>query len=198
MTRVTTFRRAVTVAVMAAAVAATVLVANLMATLVSWKVALAADAAAVTAAPLLWRRTPERAWLMRATTVLTAVACVAVAALFSPAWRDHARHDERLAAMAATLCATDLPEGARIGSCSGSITNTGNGNSCRYLVTAAVAAPSSSALIDHLRDEGFEANELDVFGEPMHDGKTYWRDGDQVRIALMSSWQDDANDLRCK
>ncbi|MDQ4023990.1 MAG: hypothetical protein M3217_00645 [Actinomycetota bacterium] len=174
------------------------LTANVIATFFSWKLALLGDLVAVAAAWPLWRRTPERSWALRAAIACVAGSCVVAAGAVWPTWRDHARHDGRLARMAAALCSTDLPDDATIvGSCDGSITNTGMGNSCRYLVTATVEAASIGSLIDHLRSDGFSANSFDLWGDPMHDGRTYWRHGDHLRIALMNSWQENGHDLRC-
>ena len=164
--------------------------------LVRWQWSVALDAVLLAGAAFSWTQT-KRSWITRAVAGSTALATLVVAATAVPFWRDHSRHDSRLGRMADELCAVDLPAGSIIDRCERSIANTGNGNSCRYLVKATVRPGDTEALEYELENQGFTETEVDIWGEPMADGKTYRRDGELYELALQASWEPSENDIRC-
>ncbi len=170
--------------------------ANLLLTFLWWKAAIALDAVLLVGAVLAWKRASE-AWLARAVAASTILATLVVAGTAVPIWKDHSRHDARLDRMADQLCSVDLPADASIDRCEGSITNTGNGNSCQYLVTATVRPGDTEVFEQALEGKGFMQTELDIYGDPMGDGKAYRRDGDLYELTLQASWEPSENDLRC-
>lgn len=181
---------------MVAGIGFVVALVNLFLTLVSWKAALAFDAVAVVVAPWLWFRA-SGAWLARAAVAGLALTALSVALVVRPIWVSHSRHDARLATMVARLCDVELPPGAEISGCEGSITNTGNGNSCRYLVAATVEPRDPQELEAALQRQGIGPTSLDFEGKPEADGMTYMRAGDRYRMWYQSSWEPSDDDLRC-
>lgn len=164
--------------------------------LVRWQWSVALDAVLLLGATFLWTQT-KGSWVTRAVAGSTVLATLVVAATAVPFWRDHSRHDARLDGMADELCAIDLPAGSTVGRCESSITNTGNGNSCRYLVRATVRPGDVEVLERALEHQGFTQSGVDTWGEPMADGKTYRRDGDVYDLTLQASWEPSENDIRC-
>ena len=181
---------------MAAGVAFVVVLLNLFLTLAAWKSALAFDVVAVLAAPWLWSRA-SGAWLARGAVAGLALAALSVTLVVRPSWVSHSQHDARLAQMTDELCGVDLPASADMGRCGGSITNTGNGNSCRYLVTATVETRDPAELEAALRRQGFGPTTTDYGGYPQGDGMTYEPAGDRYKLWLQSSYQPSDHDLRC-
>jgi hypothetical protein len=166
-------------------------------TLASWKAAVAAEILAVGAAGLAWKRRMFATWLRNVVIVTTLVVTVVLAVFMRSTWTVQAQHDARLSEMVSDLCTIDVSAGSVQG-CSGSISNTGNGNSCRYLATASIPDVSNAGVItSQLESEGFVPTELDVWGDPIEDGRAYLVEGEDVRLFLQSSWQDEEGDLRC-
>lgn len=163
---------------------------------VSWKGAVALDAAVLVAAAFLWVKA-NRSSAKRLVATGAGLATVVVAGVAWPFWFDHARHDARLAGMVDDLCAVDVPHGTSVEGCTGSITNTGNGDSCRYLATATVETDDPVELESMLADEGFLATDVDAWGDPIADGRSYRRVGERYELALQASRQPEGNDLRC-
>lgn len=181
---------------MVAGIGFVVILVNLFLTLVSWKTALAFDAVAVVAAPWLWSRA-SGAWLARAAVAGLALTALSFALVARPIWESHSRHDARLSNMVDDLCNVDLPPGAEMSGCEGSITNTGNGNSCRYLVAATVESRDPSELEAALEQQGIGPTSLDFSGKPNSDGMTYMRAGARYDLWYQSSYQPSDEDLRC-
>lgn len=173
--------------------------ANLILTFLFWKAAIGLNVLVIAFGVLLWSaRGFTRFW--RYVLIATVVAAVVPSVwIFRTTWTSHSRHDGRLAEMVATLCAVDLPSGATLEDCGGSITNTGNGNSCRYLATAVVRSDADlSTVTNELEAQGFDPTDLDQFGEPIDDGPAYTLvEGDELRLSLQASWQPQEGDLRC-
>jgi hypothetical protein len=176
------------------------LILNLFLTFVSWKAAVGTDLLALGAAAVVWKRRSLPPFFRYVIVGATVISVVAVAAVFRTTWITLARHDERLADMVATLCEIDLPSEATVEDCGGSITNTGNGNSCRYLATALVRpAGHRSTVVEALIAQGFAPAELNVWGDPIYDGRRYGlpEEGDEIRLYLQASWRQEEGDLRC-
>lgn len=181
---------------MAAGIGFVVVFANFFLTLASWKGALALDAIAVVAAPWLWSRA-SGAWVARAAVAGLALTALSVALVARPVWVSHSRHDARLETMVDRLCDVDLPPGAEMSGCEGSITNTGNGNSCRYLVAATVETRDPRELEAALQRQGIGPTTLDSSGFPWSDGMTYIPGDARYGLWYQSSWQPSDDDMRC-
>lgn len=167
-------------------------------TFASWKAAVGAEVLALAVAILVWKRRTVRPWLRPIVIGAILLSVLGIALMFRPTWTAQADHDARLSTMVDELCDTELPADSDLDDCDGSISNTGNGNSCRYLTSAVVNTDDRTTAVASLRDQGFGETSLNVFGEVMDDGRTYLVDGESLRVFLQSSWQDDEGDLRCQ
>jgi hypothetical protein len=158
-----------------------------------WKFALAVPFVAAGGAAIWCWRSGERRWPAFVIATGLVVVAVAMVFVFSSVWRSEAAHDAHLAGMVSELCGYQPPAGETLERCTGSITNTGNGNSCRYWARATIRESTSS-------DSVIASLQLDVWNEPMHDGLTYWRPSDTpsaIELSLMESWRPPDDDLRC-
>lgn len=119
-----------------------------------------------------------------------------------PVWQSQWGHDRHLRDLVQQLCNISTAD-LEVEGCSGSITNTGNGNSCRYAARAtAWMIGTTTQLRTALLDAGFSPTALDQFGDVMDDGRTYFDLASEDRVAtarlsLQESWQDQEDDLRC-
>lgn len=172
-------------------------VVNLFLTYIEWKIAVSMNLIVVGAAVYILKGRPRTVKRYLAGVALLILALTVTAVLFST-WRAQARHDLRLWRMAQVVCARDLPRGLSIEDCDGSISNTGNGNSCRYLATALVRGEASE-VISHFKAQGYSSTGLDIWGDPMDDGRSYIvpYEEHEVRLAYQLSWAPDEGDLRC-
>jgi len=166
-----------------------------------WKVALAVPIVVAAGAAVWCWRPREQRWPVLAIPTALAVLAVGMGFVFSSIWRSEAAHDAHLASMVQELCGFEPPAGASLERCSGSITNTGNGNSCRYWARAMIrSASASDPIVEYLGEQGFVETSLDIWNEPMLDGRTYWRSGPDpaaIELSLMESWRPPDDDLRC-
>jgi hypothetical protein len=181
-----------------AMVAALFIVTALM-TLFSWKLSLGADLLCAGAGLLWWGHSRGKQWPFRLIPVSLVGMAIAAIVLFSSMWRTQAAHDAHLGHLVDELCGLELPQGTTLEDCRASITNTGNGNSCQYWARAELnTTASTSAVAEYLEDQGFSPTTLNVWREPIEDGRTYWSPtAGEFRIFLMESWRPDEGDLRC-
>ena len=180
------------------AIAASLFFLVLFLTFASWKAAIAAEVAVVGAAVAMWKRRLLVPWLRYVVIAAILLTAIATATVLRTTWATQADHDARLSGMVSELCDVEVPTEAAVEDCDGSISNTGNGNSCRYLATATVASDADpDTVVATLEGEGFRPTELDVWDDPIEDGRAYLVDSDGVRLFLQSSIQDDEGDLRC-
>jgi hypothetical protein len=167
-------------------------------TFASWKAAVAAEVAVAGAAAVVWKRRLLAPWLRYVVIAAILLTAIATATVLRTTWATQADHDARLSGMVSELCDVEVPAEAAVEDCGGSISNTGNGNSCRYLATATVAGDADpDTVVATLEGEGFRPTELDVWDDPIEDGRAYLVDSDDIRLFLQSSYQDDEGDLRC-
>lgn len=172
---------------------------NLALTFASWQLAIAADVLVVVAAAVVWRRKIMETRSRNIIIGSLIVGVVLSAFAFRTTWATHSRHDARLADMVDTLCNADVPDDAKIQDCGGSLSNTGNGNSCRYWARAEVETAEVGNVIDALRAQGFGSTDLNIWDEPIEDSLTYvvpTRDG-SLHLSYQESWQPPEGDLRC-
>jgi hypothetical protein len=77
-----------------------------------------------------------------------------------------------------------------------------NGNSCSYWANGLIHATGDrAAVVTYLNGKGYQPTELNLWGEPIRDGRLYWLTDDEpdaVHVSIMSSWQADEGDLRCQ
>jgi hypothetical protein len=180
------------------AIAASLFFLVLFLTFTSWKVAVAAEVAVVGAAVAVWKRRLLAPWLRYVVIAGILLTAIATATVLRTTWVTRADHDARLSGMVSELCDVEVPAEAAVADCDGAISNTGNGNSCRYLATATVAGDADTdTVVTKLEGEGFRPTEFDVWNDPIEDGLAYLVDSDGVRLFLQSSYQDDEGDLRC-
>jgi len=190
--------RAIGALVAVASVAGVLFLLVLFLTYSSWKAAVAAEVLAVGATAYLWKRSAVESWLRYVAIAAVLLTAFATAVFLRSTWVEQADHDARLAAMVADLCDLDLPGSANVEDCGGTITNTGNGNSCRYLATATVAGNwESDSIVAALQDQGFASTELDIWDTPVKEGRAYLVEGEAVRLFFQSSNQEAEGDLRC-
>lgn len=182
------------------AIGSVLLFVNFLLTMIFWKSAVVLDGVVALVGLFVASRSSDTTWSFRVGALATTVMSLAAIVFFQEIWASHAQHDARLRGMIETLCEVDVPVDAQLGQCGGSITNTGNGNSCQYWARAVVRTSASmQSAISQLETQGFQETELDIWNEPMSDGMTYWRDDDPntLRLSFMESWEPQDNDLRC-
>jgi hypothetical protein len=164
----------------------------------SWRVAVAFELLFPVGAILIWRRRILSSWTRYVYSGALVASALFSAVVLMPTWTSEARHDGRLGEMADQLCSIELRRGASVDGCGGSISNTGNGNSCQYLASATVTVPAGANVIGNLEEQGFRRTRLDPWGDPGADGRTYVIGEDkELHVFLQYSWQDDEDDLRC-
>jgi hypothetical protein len=183
--------------VVIAATASVLFVLVVFMSFASWKLGVAVVVIAVGGAAFAWNRSLFAPWLRYVLIVTIVLTAVSTTLLLRTTWMAQADHDARLSTMVAELCEVQLPAGSAFDDCDGSISNTGNGNSCRYLASAVVNTDDRATVVASLRDQGFAETRLNVFREVMDDGRTYLLERDSLRVFLQSSWQNDEGDLRC-
>ncbi len=183
-----------------AVIAVVLLVAVLALTFLgAWKFAATVPVLVASGAGAWWWRSRKRRSPDSVLAAGAVVVAIGMTLLFFPVWRSQAIHDAHLADMVDVLCRYRPPAGASLDRCTGSITNTGNGNSCQYLARATIHLTTPpDPVIAHLEEQGFVETSLDIWGEPILDGLTYWRPSDSyVEVSLMESNRPRDDDLRC-
>jgi hypothetical protein len=166
-------------------------------TFASWRLAVAIEVVVVVGSVVVWKRATSVPWLGYVVIASILLTAIAASVFLWTTWVTQADHDARLSAMVAGFCEVQLPARDAVQDCSGSITNTGNGNSCRYLAGATVVGRDPNTVVEALEEQGFRLTDLDLWGDPTEDGHSYLVQGDEVRLFSQASWQDDEGDLRC-
>jgi hypothetical protein len=167
-----------------------------------WRVAVGANAvSAGLGIWLLWRYR-RRSTLRQLFGAAILVPAIVWSVVLTPTWRIQARHDARLAVLVDELCGITLPEDASLDGCGGTIFNIGNGNSCSYWANGVIrTAADRAAVVTYLEGKGYQPTELNLWGEPVRNGRLYWLtddEADTVHVSIMNSWQPDEGDLRCQ
>lgn len=148
-----------------------ILFMNFILTMLYWKAAVALNGLVAAGGVMFAARSSDRTLMVRVGLGAMALMGLAGLALFQDIWASHAEHDARLSRMVETLCRVDVPEPAQVDNCGGSISNTGNGNSCQYWARAVVrTAESIQPVLAELEAQGFQETELNIWNEPMSDG----------------------------
>lgn len=170
---------------------------------IHWRTAAALCIGAIASPVIAWFVDPRRRTTNLTVLIPVALAALIISVLFFSTWSSQLNHDRRLEAMSDELCGLDLPDEVDLDCRGGSITNTGNGNSCRYWARATVTYEGSSDdLRELLEKAGISPTELDIFEEPMDDGVRYHsleEEGGTATAGLsnQAAWQDQDDDLRC-
>jgi hypothetical protein len=183
-------------------IAAIVLFVDILSMLASWRVAAGMNAvSAGFGIWLLWHYR-RRSTLVQLFGGAVLIAAIVWSVLLVPTWRIQGRHDGRLAVLVDELCGITLPQGAFLDGCGGTIFNIGNGNSCSYWANGLIRTTADrAAVVTYLKGKGYQPTELNLWGEPIRDGRLYWLTDDEpdaVHVSIMNSWQPDEGDLRCQ
>jgi len=175
-------------AVVAAATGFALLVFSGAALLFSAKISILAFIVVTAWGLILWRAGSR---LSRAMAAGVTIPTVGLLILFVPAWATHLDHDRRLDRFVDELCSVDIGRRGSVVECGGSISNTGNGNSCEYSVWARVTGDVDQRLFRRSYEGAYpEARGVE--------GPTFEETDDGFMVTVSQGWMPDEGDLRCQ